>query len=143
MSPFLYFWFFGLFNLFLMLRTDLKELHIDDRHNWYMTGIVGSIVALIGRDIRFVFLLVILAVVLRHLTKNLYAEGDRNILAWSFVGIGLLGTSYLYIYLVSLIIITIAQAALKRLYSLEGEVAGLPIFFSAFMYTGVVYALTT
>ncbi len=142
MSPFLYFWFFGCFDLLLMARTDIRELWIDDRLNYYMFGIVGSLIALAGRPITLILVLLGIAIFIRIVGKKAFAEGDRTILQWSIVGIGILGFSYLYIYFIFLIIYLLIQIVLKKLYSIDGQVAGVPVLFGAFMTTGIIYELT-
>lgn len=142
MSPFFYFWLFGCFDLILMARTDIRELWIDDRLNYYMFGIVGSLIALSGRDFILILALIGIAIFIRIAGKKAFAEGDRTILQWSIVGIGILGFSYLYIYFMFLIIYLLVQTVLKKLYSIDGSVAGVPVLFGAFVTTGIVYELT-
>lgn len=139
LSPFSYFFFFGCFDLLLMARTDIKEMWIDDRYNYFMMGIVGSLFALAGREITVVFLLIGIALFIRYATAKTFAEGDRNILQWSIVGIGILGFSYLMIFFFFLCFYVTLQYCLKRAMWIEGKVAGVPALFGAFFTTGVIY----
>lgn len=142
MSPFLYFWFFGAFDLLLMARTDIKEMWIDDRYNYYMFGIVGSLIALAGRQFIFILVLIFLAILVRFAGKKAFAEGDRTILQWSIVGIGILGFSYLYIYFGFLVLFILIQTAIKTAYGIKGPVAGVPVLFGAFATTAFIYETT-
>jgi len=142
MLPFLYFYFFGCFDLILMMRTDLKERWIDDRKNYFMMGIVASLYVLSGRHILFILMLIALSIFIRLMAKKMMAEGDLMIIQWCVTGIGITGTAYLFVYLFFLVVYMVLQSVLAVLYGAKETQAGIMPLFGAFFTTACVYVFS-
>ena len=100
MEPFFVFTLLASMSLLVMLWTDLKTLEIDGRRNWLMYGVGFTCSLIMPVDawlvyIGAVFGMVLLGAVIYHVERGIgrtvFAEGDREILAWLVPGLCLGG----------------------------------------------------
>jgi len=122
-----------------MTVSDLRCMVIDDRHNYFMFGIVLSLIALRDVGILYVLLLLGVALFLRFMCKRLLKEGDLNAVSWIIVGSALLDSSYTVLFLLFLVYFSLVVVVYKYALGLRGKSPGLPVLFGSFLIVSVLY----
>lgn len=130
------------FALLIQLWSDIKELEIDSRRNWFMmgAGLVAAMVLdawnvyLIGLGIAIVFSVAV-AKMEKKKGRVLFADGDREVIRWIIPAVSLGGLWLAAGYFVFLGIALALQVALKKRYNLGVEMPGLIAISAAYVMT--------
>lgn len=136
--PLSVFWFMGSFNLAMMSFTDIRELFIDDRHNYFMMGVTVCLYFSSNRPITYLIAMIIMSTAFTYATKKFFAEGDLKVLAWELLFMGLMGPAFVLLFWVFLAIYLTVQVALVLLYRIQGKTAGLPVLSGAFWTVALI-----
>ena len=103
-----YFLFFGLLHLSILTYQDIRhKCWVDDRHNWFMIGVVAVLYVTTSPPLYYGLILIAVSLALRWVInkKKILGEADVNTVAWSFIGFGVIGWNILLFYAVILVIL--------------------------------------
>lgn len=128
------------FALLIQLWSDIKEMEIDSRRNWFMmgAGLVAAMVLdawnvyLIGLGIAIVFSVAV-AKFEKKKGRVLFADGDREVIRWIIPAVSLGGLWLAAGYFVALGLCLAVQVALKKRYNLGVEMPGLIAISAAYV----------
>lgn len=125
-------------DLAILTYQDLKRGVVDARFNWYMGGIVGSLVALRHPPLMYVVALIIIMVVVGILASKALGKGDITALGWLILGTGLINTPTLIIFLWFFMLFTAVQLICKKVLKVK-KAAFYPVIFGSFVVTAYVW----
>lgn len=147
-----YFAYFGLiYLLILTIRDYSNKMIVDDRHNFFMTGIAVSLMTHYTRGFFYLLGLAAITVILNILLKKKRAlgEADINSLSWIFLGFGIISPYVLGYFAAILIILTTLFNLLRFFYSkilknkkiLTGEMPFYSVILISFITTCLLMGL--
>lgn len=124
----------GVIHLLLMLRTDMKYMRVDSRHNWFMMGVV-SFMFLSNYPGFFIMIgLFLISFFLGFALKKYSGFGDVEMGTWAIVGFGTLNLVWTPIYVFWIAVIRlIYHIPMKR--TGTKKLPGTPVFFASFILT--------
>jgi len=108
LSDIRYFFILGTMQLIFMTYKDFKnKMLVDDRYNFFMTGVAISLYSHVGRNIYY-----ILAVIALVLTSNIlfrriksYGVGDINSISWIVLGLAIGAPSILFVFALNFLVL--------------------------------------
>jgi len=128
-----YFFFFGCFDLMILTYQDLKRGTVDSRFNWYMGGIVGSLIALVKPGLGYVTFLLVVAIVFLSFSKKYFGKGDITALTWMIMGLGILGIHLLIIWFFYFFIYALVHVATKMVLRIHEKTPFYPVLLGSFV----------
>lgn len=109
----------GTFALILLTYQDMKKMRVDDRKNWFMSGVTISLLSHIPSiGILYLLALVIITAVLGNLFKRFDAIGEADIttLSWIFFGLALISVYKLLWFAAFFLLMTSLYSLVKWIY---------------------------
>jgi hypothetical protein len=141
-NDFSYFFVFAVFNLVILTYQDFKRGKVDNRWNWYMGGVVGSVVALKSVDLVVLLVFVGVALLFSMIMSRVVGKGDISAFSWIIVGLGLIesGMSVVFLlFLVSFACVHYGARVLMRIGLMNVKVPFYPVILSSFLCTVMVF----
>lgn len=141
-NDFSYFFVFAVFNLVILTYQDLKRGKVDNRWNWYMGGVVGSVVALKSVDLLVLCVLLGFALLFSMIMSRVVGKGDISAFSWIIVGLGLLDGGLSVVFLLFLgcfSCLHYSVRVLMRVSVRNGKVPFYPVIISSFLCSLVVF----
>lgn len=124
----------GVIHLLLMLRTDLKKMIVDARHNRFMSGAVAFMFLTNYPGFIMMFALLIITLVMALVFKKYSGMGDIEMLSWAIIGFGVIDPFLTLFYLIWLLLLRAAYMIPMRVHKVK-KLPGAPIFLGAFIVT--------
>jgi hypothetical protein len=117
-----WFWLGTIYLIWLTVQDFRNNMLVDDRRNWFMAGLSISVFSHVQTSLVYklglTFSIIILNIILRK-TKAI-GEADINSLSWVFLGLGLMHYTYVPVFLVCFIPLTLLWTLLKKIAKKEG-----------------------
>ncbi len=132
--PFRIFVFLGFIHLLMMLRTDMKRMKVDSRHNWFMMGVISFVFLSNYPGLLIVVGLTVIALTFGIVLKKYTGFGDVEMGTWAIIGFGVLNLSYTVIYLIWFVVLkTLYMIPMRR--AKVTRLPGTPLFLGTFIIT--------
>lgn len=89
---------------------------IDERYNFFMSGIAISLVSHVKRNIIYMLTLILVIIILFTVfkKKKILGEGDIQAISWILMGLGILGVPYFIIFSTIFITCTLIYILMKK-----------------------------
>lgn len=129
--------FLGLIHLLFMLRSDMKNMKIDSRHNRFMTGAAVFMYLTNFPGILFTIMIFVIIFFIGYGLRRYHGMGDVEMASWAIIGFGTLNVVWIPIYVFCLMLLhTIYMMPMRR----KGikKLPGTPIFLGAFILTAAI-----
>jgi len=137
-----YFIFFGFLYLLKLTIEDLKnKMWVDDRLNYFMIGVVATMIFTYDRSIGYILTLIAVNLLLMFFIdkRKLMGEADTKTILWSFTGYGMINPVLLMIYVIVFIFcIVVSCITTKLLKKKLIKFPAYPSFFISFIVTFIV-----
>lgn len=130
--------FLGLFGLAWQTYSDFKKKEVDSRRNWFMFGVVITIVLLEGVNFWFYLAAIIGTVLFTARIKKMYADGDIEALRWIMPGFLVLNWAFGLTYFVAFTLLSVIWFVSHRALKIREETPGFPILIGAFVITAAL-----
>lgn len=116
----------------------MKKGYIDARYNYFMSGVVGSLIAVQHPPIHYTFLLIGIAVFINLITKNLFGKGDKLALSWAIVGCGLIDLPRLILWFLFFLVFTLINFSTKKILVIQDKTPFYPVILGAFLVVSLI-----
>lgn len=130
-----YFFSFGIFWLIILTYQDFKKGKIDSRYNWFMSGVVGSMIYLSHPPLFEIVLFIGVAVLFSMIISKVVGKGDIAALGWIILGLGLVDAAMVVVFFLMLVSFSLIHYSLRFISKIEGKVAFYPVIFGTFLVT--------
>ncbi len=145
-EPYSYFAWIGTIYLIILTYQDFKRnKNIDDRYNYFMSGIAISLFSHSIAKWWFIFFIITFTILATRFLKkfNLIGEGDINAVRWVFMGFAILNVFYLawftFIFsIITLLYFAIFKLMIWRLSKQEGKKLDMTIQFFPVILTSFI-----
>jgi len=134
-----YFFSFGIFWLIILTYQDLKKGKIDSRYNWFMSGIVGSMIFLENPSIFYIMVFIGVAVLFSMIISRVVGKGDLAALSWIIVGLGIIDSDMVVVFLLLFASFSCVHYSLRYWSKIKGKVAFYPVIISSFLVTAITF----
>lgn len=136
-----YFVWVGLLYLGLMTFQDLRhKMNVDDRRNWFMSGVAISLLSHISMDWWALLGLVIFNIVFRLILKKfkVFGDADLNSLLWINSGFGILSFGWLAVWLIVFLCFSLIYYAYRLMSRIVEPTPFYPVLFLSFLATSLL-----
>lgn len=131
--------------LCIMVVKDYRnKMMVDDRYNFFMSGVSLSLISHIPRPIWYTLSLIVVIMILNLMFKKFQVLGDADInsLSWLFFGFGIIGYLDLGFFAAVFLLITIFYHLLKvYVYKYKKATPFYGVIFISFVVSGFVLRL--
>lgn len=134
-----YFFFFGVVDLIILTYQDLKDKKVNARYNWFMTGIVGSLIAVQHPPITYAILLIGIAVFFNIITKKVFAKGDKTAFSWIIAGSGLISLPRLLLWFIFFSLYAAVYFISKKILHISGKTPFYPVILGSFITIAIIF----
>ena len=137
---FSYFFYFGLFDLAILTYLDVTRGTVQSRYNWFMGGIVGSMIVLQHPPIWYIAVIIVTAAIVAISAHRALGMGDTESTGWVVSGCGFISIPRLLVFLMFFAFLIGVHVVTKRALKIPRSVKlpALPIYFGAFLITAIV-----
>lgn len=126
----------GLFHLFLMLRSDMKKMAIDSRHNRFMTGVAVFMYLTNYPGIYLMLSVLFIVIMIFLINRNHMGQGDSEMLTWNLLGFGTMNIVWMLLYVFWYVLLKVIYIIPMKMTKVR-KLPGTPIFLGAFILTAV------
>lgn len=108
-SIFSYWIWFGIIYLVILTFQDFKNNRlVDDRHNYFMSGVTASLFSHVKVDWYKIGIIVAMTISLLYLMHKypILGEADKKSILWIFTGFAIIGYEYLIFFLLTFMVFT-------------------------------------
>lgn len=135
----LWFWLSGI-NLLYLTFQDVrnKDNLVDDRRNYFMTGLTFGILTLFNRNLWYLLTLIVLSAIIMFLLPKVLKKvgsADFSTFSWLFLGFGVINPAIIIIFLSILGIVSLLYLLLAKIIKKTGHLPYYPVIISAWSIT--------
>jgi len=127
----------GIIQLLIASYKDMRTMKVDDRHNYFMTGVSVALLTHFTRGIWYILALVLLNVLLMLLIHRFkaFGDGDLKALGWIFLGLGIISPYKLGWFVVFFSVVTIFYNLLKvKVFKVKHPTPFFPVILIVFAF---------
>lgn len=129
--------FLGVLHLIFMLRSDLKRMVIDSRHNRFMSGAVAFMFITNYPGLELMIALLIIAFVYGFGLKKYAGIADVEMVSWGIIGFGVINPFLTLMFIMWIAVIMAPYMAAMKLTKTE-KLPGTPLFLGSFVITAAI-----
>lgn len=135
--------------MYLVILTvqDYKNfMNIDDRFNYFMTGVSVSLISHYRKPLLYMLALIAALITINLLMKKVKAwgEGDINTLSWVFLGLGIINWQFIaYFFIVFAAVAGIYYALKYGLFRYKEATQFYPVILITFIIVSFTLSLYT
>jgi hypothetical protein len=139
-----FFFWVGSFDLLILLIQDLRTLTVEVKWSWIMSGCNIALIFLGHPPLLYLIAVLAFSIVFPMLTKQngkmgFFAKGDVQIMQWQLLGLGIICSTFIYLYLIFLLLSLGIHTIFRVILKIDGKVAGLPILCATFWAVSAIY----
>lgn len=141
-----YFFYLGFFQLSIMTFTDIRSMRIDSRLNYFMYGVVASLIWFNTPPLLYVLLMIFIGVVVSLSTIRILGVGDVQAVGWIVLGVSMISPARLFMFFLFFSLVFSVYLLVKHWFVLgipkelkyKIKSPGMPVLWGAFVLTMVV-----
>lgn len=137
----------GSIYLIVLTVQDYKHfMNIDDRFNFFMTGLSISLISHVQRSFWYMLGLIAAILIINFLMKKfkIWGEGDINTISWIFLGFGIVHFTYVaYFFIIFSVVAGLYYLLKYLLFRYKKPTQFYPVILISFIITATIFKFYT